>query len=67
MGLATHRAEGTSGARLGRSDPKVPGLEPGSLKGIQVNVDDVGVVQPSLRERGVEVSEIQDYPVIARA
>jgi predicted enzyme related to lactoylglutathione lyase len=36
--------------------------EPGSLKGIQVNVDDVDVVQASLRQRGVEVSDIQEYP-----
>jgi predicted enzyme related to lactoylglutathione lyase len=36
--------------------------EPGSLKGIQLNVDDVGVVQASLRGRGVEVSDIQEYP-----
>jgi len=36
--------------------------EPGSLKGIQVNVDDVDVVQAYLRQRGVEVSDIQEYP-----
>jgi hypothetical protein len=36
--------------------------EPGSLKGIQVNVDDVGEVHAFLRDRGVEVSGIQEYP-----
>lgn len=35
---------------------------PGSLKGVQLNVEDVGVVHALLRERGVEVSDIQEYP-----
>jgi catechol 2,3-dioxygenase-like lactoylglutathione lyase family enzyme len=35
---------------------------PGSLQGIQVNVDDVDEVRALLRDRGVEVSEIQEYP-----
>lgn len=36
--------------------------KPGSLKGIQVNVDDVDEVHAFLRDRGVDVSEIQEYP-----
>lgn len=35
---------------------------PGSLKGVQLNVEDVGVAHALLRERGVEVSDIQEYP-----
>jgi predicted enzyme related to lactoylglutathione lyase len=36
--------------------------EPGSLQGIQVNVDDVEEVHAFLRDRGVDVSGIQEYP-----
>jgi predicted enzyme related to lactoylglutathione lyase len=36
--------------------------KPGSLKGIQVNVDDVEKVHALLRDRGVNVSDIQEYP-----
>jgi predicted enzyme related to lactoylglutathione lyase len=36
--------------------------QPGSLEGIQVNVDDVEEVHAFLRDRGVDVSEIQEYP-----
>ena len=36
--------------------------EPGSLKGIQVNVDDVSDVHAFLLDRGVQVSEIMEYP-----
>jgi catechol 2,3-dioxygenase-like lactoylglutathione lyase family enzyme len=36
--------------------------EPGSLKGVQVNVDDVDAAHTFLRERGVEVSDVQDFP-----
>jgi catechol 2,3-dioxygenase-like lactoylglutathione lyase family enzyme len=35
---------------------------PGSLGGVQLNVDDVDEVRAFLRRRGVDVSEIQDYP-----
>jgi catechol 2,3-dioxygenase-like lactoylglutathione lyase family enzyme len=35
---------------------------PGSLQGIQVNVDGVDEVRALLHDRGVEVSEIQEYP-----
>jgi len=38
--------------------------EPGSIKGIQVNVDDVDQVHAFLRDRDVDVSEIQEYPLV---
>ena len=36
--------------------------EPGSLQGLQVNVDDVDEVHTMLRDRRVDVSTIQEYP-----
>jgi len=36
--------------------------EPGSLQGVQVNVDDVDAVHASLVEHGVEVFDVQEYP-----
>ncbi len=36
--------------------------EPGSSKGLQVNVDDVEEVHAFLRNRDVDVSDIQEYP-----
>jgi catechol 2,3-dioxygenase-like lactoylglutathione lyase family enzyme len=36
--------------------------EPGSLKGVQLNVDNVDEVHAFLRDHDVDVSEIQDYP-----
>jgi catechol 2,3-dioxygenase-like lactoylglutathione lyase family enzyme len=36
--------------------------EPGSLQGVQVNVDDIEEVHASLRARGVPVSDVQDFP-----
>jgi catechol 2,3-dioxygenase-like lactoylglutathione lyase family enzyme len=35
---------------------------PGSLKGLQLVVDDIEVAHNQLRDRGVEVSDIQDFP-----
>jgi predicted enzyme related to lactoylglutathione lyase len=35
---------------------------PGSLKGVQVNVDDADAAHAFLRDRGVEVTEIQTFP-----
>ena len=35
---------------------------PGSLQGIQVNVEDADAAHAFLRDRGVGVSEIEDYP-----
>ena len=40
----------------------VTDAEPGSVKGMQVVVDDVGAARAQLIERGVEVSEVQDFP-----
>jgi catechol 2,3-dioxygenase-like lactoylglutathione lyase family enzyme len=36
--------------------------EPGCLQGVQLNVENVDAVHAFLRDRDVEVSEIQDYP-----
>ena len=35
---------------------------PGSLGGVQLNVDDVDEVRALLRRQGVDVSEVQDLP-----
>jgi predicted enzyme related to lactoylglutathione lyase len=35
---------------------------PGSVRGLQMVVSDVGAARAELAERGVEVSEIQDFP-----
>jgi catechol 2,3-dioxygenase-like lactoylglutathione lyase family enzyme len=35
---------------------------PGSLQGVQLNVDDADAAQAFLRSHGVEVSEVQEYP-----
>jgi catechol 2,3-dioxygenase-like lactoylglutathione lyase family enzyme len=35
---------------------------PGSVRGLQLVVSDVGVARAELAERGVEVSEIQEFP-----
>lgn len=36
--------------------------DPGSVKGLQLVVDDVKQARSELAERGVEVSEVQDFP-----
>jgi predicted enzyme related to lactoylglutathione lyase len=36
--------------------------EPGSVKGMQLVVDDIEAAQAELRQRGVEVSDVQDFP-----
>jgi predicted enzyme related to lactoylglutathione lyase len=36
--------------------------EPGSVKGLQLVVDDAHQARAELAERGVEVSEVQDFP-----
>ena len=36
--------------------------EPGSLKGLQLVVPDIQSAHAELAERGVEVSEVQDFP-----
>ena len=35
---------------------------PGSVKGLQVVVDDIEAAHAQLRERGVEASDVQDFP-----
>jgi catechol 2,3-dioxygenase-like lactoylglutathione lyase family enzyme len=35
---------------------------PGSLKGLQLVVDDIEVAHNQLRDRGVDVSDVQDFP-----
>jgi predicted enzyme related to lactoylglutathione lyase len=36
--------------------------QPGSLRGLQLVVDDIGAARAELLERGVEVGEIQEFP-----
>ncbi len=36
--------------------------EPGSVKGIQIVVSDIEAAHSELAERGVDVSEVQDFP-----
>jgi predicted enzyme related to lactoylglutathione lyase len=36
--------------------------EPGSLQGVQLNVEDVDEARAFLSDRGVEVSEVQNFP-----
>jgi predicted enzyme related to lactoylglutathione lyase len=40
----------------------VPAAAPGSMQGIQVVVADADAVRAELVERGVEASEVQDFP-----
>jgi predicted enzyme related to lactoylglutathione lyase len=37
-------------------------MEPGSLEGMQLVVEDAHAARAELAERGVEVSEVQDFP-----
>jgi len=37
-------------------------MEPGSIEGLQLVVDDAEAARAELAERGVEVSEVQDFP-----
>ena len=37
-------------------------MQPGSLKGLQMVVSDIRAARAALVERGVQVSEIQDFP-----
>jgi predicted enzyme related to lactoylglutathione lyase len=37
-------------------------MEPGSLEGLQVVVDDIAAAHDDLASRGVEVSDVQDFP-----
>jgi catechol 2,3-dioxygenase-like lactoylglutathione lyase family enzyme len=40
----------------------LPNTEPGSVKGLQLVVDDIDAARAELTERGVEVSEIDELP-----
>jgi predicted enzyme related to lactoylglutathione lyase len=40
----------------------LPNKEPGSVKGLQLVVDDIDAVTTELAERGVEVGEIEELP-----
>jgi predicted enzyme related to lactoylglutathione lyase len=40
----------------------VHSMQPGSLDGLQVVVEDVDVARSELLDRGVEVSEVQEFP-----
>jgi predicted enzyme related to lactoylglutathione lyase len=37
-------------------------MEPGSIEGLQLVVDDAHAARAELAERGVEVGEVQDFP-----
>ena len=37
-------------------------MTPGSVKGLQVVVEDIETAHAALAERGVEVSDVQDFP-----
>ena len=36
-------------------------MQPGSIQGLQITTTDLAAVREALRERGVEISEIQTY------
>jgi catechol 2,3-dioxygenase-like lactoylglutathione lyase family enzyme len=40
----------------------VTDMEPGSLRGLQVVVDDIDAARDHLLERGVEVGDVQEFP-----
>jgi predicted enzyme related to lactoylglutathione lyase len=37
-------------------------MEPGSIEGLQLVIEDADAARAELAERGVEVSEVQDFP-----
>jgi predicted enzyme related to lactoylglutathione lyase len=39
-----------------------PGMAPGSVQGLQLVADDIQAARADLAGRGVEVSEVQDFP-----
>jgi predicted enzyme related to lactoylglutathione lyase len=39
-----------------------PAMEPGSVQGLQLVVDDIEAAHAELSGRGVEVSDVQDFP-----
>ena len=38
------------------------GMAPGSVEGLQMVVDDAGATRQELAERGVDVSDVQEFP-----
>jgi catechol 2,3-dioxygenase-like lactoylglutathione lyase family enzyme len=42
--------------------PHAGEMEPGSIDGLQLTVEDANAVHDELAERGVEVSDVQDMP-----
>jgi predicted enzyme related to lactoylglutathione lyase len=38
------------------------GMAPGSVEGLQMVVDDAGAARQELAERGVDVSDVQEFP-----
>ena len=44
---------------IGRGLTEMP---PGSVKGLQVVVEDIEAARAALAERGIEVSDVQDFP-----
>jgi len=38
------------------------GMDPGTLKGLQVVVDDIDEARAEFVKRGMEISEVQDFP-----
>ena len=40
----------------------VTDMAPGSVKGMQVVVDDIEAAHDALAERGIDVSDVQDFP-----
>ena len=51
-----------SGCSIAFGEGMGEGMEPGSLKGLQLVVDDADAARAELAGRGVEVSEVQDFP-----
>jgi predicted enzyme related to lactoylglutathione lyase len=49
-----------SGCSIAMGPPS--GMEPGSLQGLQLVVEDADAARAELAERGVEVSELQEFP-----
>ena len=47
---------------LDRARPGVTDAEPGSVHGLQMVVADIEAAHAQLAERGVEVSDVQDFP-----
>ncbi len=51
-----------SGCSIAFGEGMGEAMEPGSLKGLQLVVDDADAARAELAGRGVEVSEVQDFP-----